>query len=74
MRNPKTLSSNTKVYPIGGNVYMAIIHFNDDSSLNILFKCSGIGFIEPCTLADKFIYNSFSEDIRKEIYSLYVNL
>ena len=63
MKNSNTPLSNTKVYPIEGNVYRAIIPFNDHSSLNILFKYGGMGVIEPCTSADKFIYNSISEDI-----------
>lgn len=50
MKNSNTPLSNTKVYPIEGNVYRAIIPFNDHSSLNILFKYGGMGVIEPCTL------------------------
>ena len=71
MKKSKTSLSNTKVYPIEGKVYRAIIPFDDGSSLNILFKVERMGVIEPCTSADKFIYSSLSKDIQSRIYTLY---
>ena len=71
MKKSKTSLSNTKVYPIEGKVYRAIIPFDDGSSLNILFKVESMGVIEPCTSADKFIYSSLSKDIQSRIYTLY---
>ena len=71
MKESKTLLSNTKVYPIEGKVYRAIIPFDDGSSLNILFKVESMGVIEPCTSADKFIYSSLSKDKQRRIYTLY---
>lgn len=70
MENLNTPLSNTKVYPIEGNVYRAIILFDDKSFLNILFKYGKTGIIEPCTSADKFIYSSLSKDIQNKISSL----
>ena len=67
----KTPLSNTKVYPIEGEVYRAIIPFDDGSSLNLIFKGKA-GDVEPCTSADKFIYSSLSKDIQEKIASLYM--
>ena len=74
MKDSKTPLSNTKVYPIEGNVYRTVIPFDDGSTLNFLFKVGKAGSLEPCTSADRFIYKSLSEDIQSKIFSLYASL
>ena len=74
MKNSKTPLSNTKVHLIDGEIYRAIIPFDDGSFLTILFRINETEDIHPCTSADKFIYSSISTDIKQQIYNLYKNL
>lgn len=69
MKSSKTPLSNTKVYSISGDIYRAVIPFDDGSSLTIMFKVIKMK-VEPCTSADKFIYSSVSSDIQQRIYEL----
>lgn len=74
MKNSKTPLSNINVYLISGEIYRAIIPFDDASSLTILFRVSETEVIHPCTSADRFIYSSISTDMKHQIYNLYKKL
>lgn len=75
MKTSKTPLSNTKVYLIEGKIYRAVVPFEDDSSLEILFSIeTNSEDISPCTSADKFIYSSLSKEIQCKIFSLCMKL
>lgn len=69
MKYSKTPLANTDVVSITGNVYRAIVSFDDRSFLTLLFRAENFE-IYPCTSADKFIYSSLSEDIQHKIFTL----
>lgn len=52
------------------NNYLAVIPFIDSSSLQIMLTNCKDNNIQPCTLKDRFIYESLSKDIRLRINEL----
>ena len=52
------------------NTYLAVVPFDDGSSLRILLTKDGRNNIQPCTSEHRFIYESVSEEIRLKINKL----